>query len=91
LGVSMAWSFASTCSSELKAAIDNPLIISFGFLSLVLRNYEHYYSGRHLLDKVSSTCKLRLCGFLPWLVQAWIGVTSLYKPLIGSQTGARQR
>ena len=64
----MARCFA--CSSELKAAIDNPSdrsIISFDFQSLVLRNHECYNSGRHLFDEVSS--KLQLCGFLPWLVQ----------------------
>ena len=60
-------------SSKLKAAIDSPSdrsstsILSFGFRSLVLQNHERYSSGRHLLDEVSS--KLRLCGFLPWLVQ----------------------
>ena len=69
----MARSFA--CSSELKAAIDNPSdrsstsIVSFGFRSLVLRKHERYNSGWHLLDGVSS--KLRLCGFLRWLVQGW--------------------
>ena len=42
-------------------------MISFGFRSLVLRSHEHYNSGQYLLDEVSS--KLRLCCFLPWLIQ----------------------
>ena len=70
------WGSTARCfvySSELKAAINNPSdrssisIVSFGFRSLVLRKHEHYKSGRHLLNEVSS--KLQLCGFLPWLVQ----------------------
>ena len=60
---------------RMEAAIDilsdrsSTSIVSVGFRSLVLQNNERYNSGRHLLDEVSS--KLRLCSFLPWLVQTW--------------------
>ena len=55
------------------AAIHNPSnrsptsIVSFNVSPLVLRNYERNNYGQHLLEEASS--KLRLCGFLPWLVQ----------------------
>ena len=76
LGVSTARS--SACNSESKAAIHNPSdrsstsTIGFSFSPLVLRNYERLNFGRHLLDKKGSA-KLRLYGFLPWLVSDLYG------------------
>ena len=47
------------------------LIASFSFSPLLLRNHKRNNSGWHLLEKATS--KLRLCGFLPWIVYGLYG------------------